>query len=330
LAEKEKEEATTPEPEYSAADALKEALAATPTESEETEESKAVTADEDETEDTTEDTDEEEESEPADNGEDEDLDDLATKLALDPDVADKLPEPVRKRYEQQVKGIVKREQRLKANEEGYQTFQNVENALYNTSREQAAKVLAEIEKSLDKHYKVEKPAERPEEKDDGTFLYDGKTFYSQTEVELYQRLQTAEARLNEFMDKSQGFPVDPELEEIKAERKAAKEEAELNKWVDANHKSLIAKVAAKTGGWGVTKEDIAKAAKVDRKALLADPVAVLKSRNPDGWADFIAGKAKKFEIHEMIDNSQAKGFKVPENPEDYGAVHAYMEVMKSQ
>jgi hypothetical protein len=326
------EEATTPEPEFNAAAALQ-AL-----ESEESEESKAGTADEDKTEDKAEDDDKEEGQKDGDNAEpdDEDLDDLTAKLALDAAVADKLPDDVKTRYEQQVKGLAKRENQLSDREEalqvdekGWQTYKGLETALFNATPQDAERALSELSKIVREHHKIEAKTEmkaevkQAEEKDDGTILYDGLTFYSQTELKLYQDLQSANAKIDALEKGNQ----DPEIEEIKAERRANKEQAALNAWVDDNHKSIIGKVAAKAGGWGVTKEMVAEAAKADKAALEKDPVAVLKRLNPDAYAEWYAGlKNPKKPLKDMIDNSQAKGFTVPENPDEYSAVHALQEV----
>lgn len=307
-----KEEATTPEPEYNAAEALK-AL-----EAEETEESKAVTADEDKTEDKTEDTEEEEESERDDNDGGEDLPSLSDTLLKaigDNAEAKEAWERHWKGVQKRDKQLAEREEALKANEDGYKTFQNVEAVLYGSTLEQAEKALEAIAESVRRHHGKK---DEPESKDDGTFEYDGKTFYSQTELDLYQEIQELKAK--------SATVEDPEIEEIKAERRQAKEQAALDSWVNSNHKSLIAKVAAKTGGWGVTKEQIAAVAKTDKKALDSDPVKALKREYPDEYAKFVASGARKFEIKDMIDNSEAKGFKIPENPEDYTAAHALMEI----
>lgn len=326
MAEKDtKEEATTPEPEFGAAEALK-AL-----ESEETEESKGVTADEDKTEDKTEDDDKEEDSQELDNEDDEDNDlDLESKLKLDPAIADKLPAEVVERFGQQVKGLAKkekqfaeREEALQADEKGFQTYQGLSRELFESGPEKAQAVLEHLTKVVHEHHKLEakESKEEPTTDDTGVIHYDGKEFYSQTDLETYQELQATKAELAALREHK-----DPELEEIKAERKAEKEQKALNSWVDSNSKSLIAKIAVKTGGWGITKEQIAEVAKTDRAALEADPVKVMKRHFPDEWGEFRATGSRKFEVKDMIDNSQAKGMKIPDNPDEYGAAHALMEL----
>lgn len=311
----EKEEATTP---YTAADALQEVSTL---ETEETEESPAVTADEDqpddepESEEETEEESAEEDSQDIDNDdeEDDDLDDLASHLALDPTVADKLPEEAKKRYEQQVKGLAKKDRQLKSELDVLNIAKGLENALFHQDAETARKALQSLQDTVLKHHNVQEQAEVQEATETDTgWEYDGKTFYSERELELYKELQSLKAG-------------DPEIEEIKAERRAQKEAKAIESWVDTNSQKIIAKVAAKAGGWGVTKEQIAQVAKTDKQALESDPVMAMKRAFPDAYADHRAG-AKPKPIKDMITGSQSKGFSIPESPDEYSAAHALMEI----
>jgi hypothetical protein len=321
-----KEEATTPEPEYSAADALKEGLEAEPPDTEESDDSKVVTADEDKTEDKTEETEDEEDPKKLDNEDDEDndlpeLDDTIRKALGDNAEALAV-------WDRQWKGVQKRERRLsereeslRSDEKGFQTYQGVSFALFQKDPETAQKCLADLTKAVNDHWKIAAKEEKEEPVTDeatGTIQYDGKTFYSQTELELYQEIQELKA-------KKEPAP-DPFIEELRQRDEQAKTEKALASWVDSNSQSIIAKVAAKTGGWGVTKEQIGQAAKANKEALEKDPVAALKAQFPDAWGDYRAGSKPKKEVRDMVDSSQAKGFKIPDNPDEYTAAHALMEV----
>jgi hypothetical protein len=313
----ENEEATTP---YTAADALQEVSTL---ETEETEESPVVIADEDQPEDETETEEEteeestEEDSQDADNDdeEDDDLDDLSTKLALDKTVADALPEDARKRYEQQVKGLAKKDKQIQSELEVLNIAKGLENALFHQDAETAKKALQSLTETVLKHHQVEAKAEvqEPTETDTG-WEYDGRTFYSERELELYQQIQELKAQKE-----------DPEIEEIKAERRAQKEAKAIDSWVDSNSQKIIAKVAAKAGGWGVTKEQIAEVARMDKQALESDPVMAMKRAFPDAYADHRAG-AKPKPVKEMITGSQSKGYSIPEDPDEYNAAYALMEI----
>jgi hypothetical protein len=306
------EEATTPESTFSAKDAL------ASIESEETEAKTEVTADEDSSEETTEESVSDEVPEDADNDdpdEEEDLDDLETRLALDN--ADDLPEPVRKRYEQQVKGLAKKQRQLNQDSDTLAVAKSLENLIFNSDPETALKVLADIKDKALKAYNYSETEEvKPAEPaDDGLYHYDGKTFYSEGEVALYQELQAIKSQ------------KDSELEQMKAEWTQRKQAEADGAWVDSNSQRIIAKIAAKTGGWGVTKEQIAAAYKADRTALDADPVKALKREFPDEFADWKSGANKpKKQPRDMVEGSQAKGYEIPDNPSDYSAKHALMEL----
>jgi hypothetical protein len=308
----ENEEATTP---YTAADALQEVSTL---ETEETEESPVVIADEDQPEDETETEEEteeestEEDSQDADNDDEED-DDLVHKLALDN--ADELPESIRQRYEQQVKGLAKKDKQLKSELDVLNIAKGLENALFHQDAETAQKALQSLTETVLKHHQVEAKAEvqEPTETDTG-WEYDGRTFYSERELELYQQIQELKAQKE-----------DPEIEEIKAERRAQKEAKAIDSWVDSNSQKIIAKVAAKAGGWGVTKEQIAEVARMDKQALESDPVMAMKRAFPDAYADHRAG-AKPKPVKEMITGSQSKGYSIPEDPDEYNAAYALMEI----
>lgn len=308
------EEATTPEPEYNAASALADL------ESEDTEETPAVTADEDETEEETEESDVQEDQ-PDDDNDDEEDDDLTAKLALDESIADKLPEDARKRYEQQVKGLAKKEKQLleraeaiATDEKGYQVYQSYADAFSDPQRAwDAYKALGD---NLTKLHGEPQTQPVVVETDNGYYTYDGKTFASEMEIELYKEVQSLKTG-----------NVDPEIEEIKAERKARKETEALNAWVDGVQPRITAKVAAKTGGWGVTKEQIAQVAKLDKQLLDSDPVTAMKRYFPDEYADFKSSSLRpKKPVKDMIDSTSVKGFKIPDNPDDYNAAHALMEL----
>lgn len=301
------EEATTPEPEYSAADALKSL------ESDETEEVPEVTADEDSTEDDSETDETEEDPEVPDNEDDEDEElDLVQQLRLEN--ADQLPEEVVKRFDQQVKGLAKKDRQIAENLETLEVAKGVERALFQGTPEQAEQALQALADAVRKHHGHEEKVEPVET--DGTWEYDGKTFYSEREVELYQKNQELERKLEQ---------KDPEIEEIKAERRMRKEQETLQNWADQNSQRIIAKVAAKANGWGVTKDQIIEAVRLDKAGMEADPVMAMKRAFPDAYADHRAGRPKP-PVKDMITGTQAKGFSIPDNPDEYTAAHALMEV----
>lgn len=316
MADTPKEEATTPVPEYNAEQALKEALEADTLESEETDISEAVTADEDQAEET-ESNDEEEDPTPPTTEEDEDtdlpqLDEIILKALGDNTEAKQAWERQWKGVEKRERKLAEREEAIQTDEKGYQVYQSYAEAFSDPERWQAA--YEALGKSLGQAHN-QTPAQEAKEVDNG-WEYDGKLWASETEIELYKEVQALKAAKPQ---------EDPFIAQLKAEREAEKEERAISQWVDSNQPRITSKVAAKTGGWGVTKEMVAEVAKTNREGLEKDPVAAMQKAFPIEWGDFRASTAKP-KVRDMLSNTEAKGFTVPENPDEYSAAHALMEL----
>jgi hypothetical protein len=298
-----------------------EALAEISRDSEESEETPAATADEGDTEETTESNDETEASELPDNEEEEDE---ATLPDLDTVILEAIgdnPDAV-KRWNEQWKGLQKketqlaeREQVISKDEDGYSVYQTYSEAFADPNKyEEALAFLTEQVRQMHGAKAVQE--DEVVENENQTFTYDGQIFYSEREIELYK----------EIRDLKNSKREDPELEEIKAEVRARKAETALNKWVDQNLNSVAAKVKAKTAGWEVSRDMLAQVAKADGELLKTDPVQAFKRNFPDAYADFRAGSKPKPKVRDLVDNSSAKGYNVPDDPREYSAKHALMEI----
>lgn len=276
----------------------------------ETEESEAVTADEDTTEEETETTEESEDAEVIEN----DDDDVAV-----PSLNEKIVEALGDNAEaldlwsNHWKGVEKRERKLAEREEiltkdekGWQVYSTYAEAFASDD----PKVVKDAYEFLGKQLFPEAKAEpEPVASEDGTITYDGQTFYSEREVDLYKRIQSLESQ------------KDPEIEAIKADHRKRQESDARKEWLDSNSQSIIARVQKTTGGWGVTKDQISKVLETNRDGLTRDPVATLKSAYPDAYADWKAARAKKTDIPDMIQGGDAKGMKLPENKADWSFEH---------
>lgn len=299
----------TPSVEPTTADAFKTAYEAEGEETqdsgteEEAVETEDATAEGGETEDEAEDT-EEAEAESSEDTEEEEED----YLALDGSVAEKLPEDIRKRYEQQVKGVKKRERQiqekeaaLQSDEKGYQSFKSWESAL--NDPEIAKQAYEELGKKLAETFQWESQ-EAPNE--EGEYVYNGVAYLSETEVRLAKEIDALKKQR------------DPQLDEIIREHAARKEADSKRAWVDSNSQAIIAKVQGKTGGWGVTKDQIAQAYGTNPEGMKSKPVETLKGMYPDSYAEWYSTKKAKRDAPEMIAGSDAKGLNLPKNKEAWG------------
>lgn len=219
------------------------------------------------------------------------------------------------------KGVKKREKQfqereaaLATDEKGFQAYQSYGAAFADPEKAPAA--FKHLKESLEKAYGYSLDTTEPIPAEDGTFQYDGKTFYSEGEVLLYQELQSLKNQKSETKE-------DPELEEIKAEVRARKESDAQKAWVKTHASSLIAKVSAKTGGWGITEEQILQVRKAEPDLLDKSPVEAMKRNFPDAYADWKAGQSKP-KVKDMIDGGDAKGFTIPDDPLEFTAKHALM------
>jgi hypothetical protein len=301
------EQEATSTPEVSTTDLINQFLESEEqtAETEETEETEAATADEGTAEEETEEEEESEAESEDDNDEEEDY------LALDQSVAEKLPEDARRRYEQQVKGVQKRERqlgereaKLQSDEKGYTVYQSYANAFSDPEHARAAyEQLGEALSKMHSWNGTDTPTVI--EGEDGTYTYQGVQYLSETEVRLAKEIEALKAQR------------DPEIEEIKAEVRARKEAEAQKSWVDSNSQSIIAKVQGKTGGWGVTKDQIATAYRQNPEGMRKDPVQVLKSMNPDAYADWKSGTKAKKDVPDMITGSDSIGMGLPKDRSEW-------------
>ncbi len=212
-------------------------------------------------------------------------------------------------WENHWKGVDKRERKLAEREElltkdekGWQVYETYANAFASEDPKVVRDAYEFLGRELFKETKAEPVAETLE---DGTITYDGETFYSEREVDLYKRLQHLESQ------------KDPEIEAIKADHRKRQESDARKEWLDANSQSIIARVQKTTGGWGITKDQISKVLESNRAGLEKDPVATLKSAYPDAYGDWRATRAKKPDVTDMIRGSDAKGMKLPEDKSEW-------------
>lgn len=287
-------------------DAFNAAYEADTDQPDETEESDAETAEGGESEDETEE-EGEVEAESSEDTEEEEEGQEENFLALDSSVAAKLPEDVRKRYEQQVKGIQKRERQLnereanvQADEKGFESFKSWETALANP--EIAKDAYQELGQKLSETFGWDS---QPEANEEGEYVYNGVAYLSETEVRLAKEIEALKKQR------------DPDMEEIKAEFARRKEAEAKEAWVKSNSQAIIAKVQGKTGGWGVTKDQIAQAYEANPEGMKSKPVDTLKALNPDSYAEWYATKKAKRAVPEMIDGTDAKGLDLPKNKADW-------------
>ena len=305
------EQEATSTPEVSTTDLINQFLESEeqPAETPEPEETPEATADEGNTEEEPEQEEESEAESEDDNDEEEDY------LALDQSVAEKLPEDARRRYEQQVKGVKKRERQLKEresqlqhDEKGFNAYQSYAAAL--SDPEQAKDALRYLTEATYKAHGWTGETDTPTvtEGEDGTYSYNGVAYLSDTEVLLAKKVDELEKRLGQ---------VPPEFQEIVEQHRQAKEEKSRKDWVESNSQKIIATVQGKTGGWGVTKDQIAQAYKANPEGMQKDPLQTLKSRHPDEYADWKATKKAKTDVPDLITGSDSIGMGLPKDRSEW-------------
>lgn len=207
-------------------------------------------------------------------------------------------------WERQWKGIVKREKRLAKDEVGFQTFQAYERAF--SDPDTAKQAFDSLGEALSKQYGWDSPTSPQEEASDKDWEAAG--FYSEKEYELHQKQQKLDERLAKFEE---------------AERRRT-EERQLQGWVNATAQKVAKQVAGRYDGFEVTPAMLKEA--VENLPQLRDkPVeAVTKWFAQELYAHGQGKASRSKRMPEMPTSAKAKGFDIPDNPEDITIDHAFL------
>lgn len=298
-------EATTPTVEYTAQDALKDIQEP----AEEPEVTKEPEVEEESA--TTDEVPDEPETE-------EDLP-LRERLKLDDNVLEALPEEARTRWDQQVAGLEKIDNKLTELAAHTVRLTNWEEALSNPDTAQDALLQLEAnlkEKGIDMRSVFGKPTETTDNAPEFELESDQKLHASAVATAVKQAKTELLASL--------GYnPSD--VKALLDERAQAQRDTEFQSYVNGLTPRVAAR-AIKTEGWTVTKEMVATAAKESPDLIKTDPIKALKKAFPDEYANHKASKATEKEVPTMVDGGTTRGIEIPTDPMQYTARHALQEV----
>jgi hypothetical protein len=319
MSENTEPQATTPETEYSAADAVAE-LAADPGDeqqedkpSPEEPKSDDPTADEVDSEDEGDDEEDEEE-------------DSSHLPDLDNEIAKLSPE-LKKRWEQQWKGVVKRESRLQEAEKRFEALASYEQAF--ADRATAAEAVRSLAEQLAKIHGQDvaeylggpEAAQQTYSEGDEPWVREG--FQYEGEWKAYRRAKEEAKR--ELADT---YGLDQELiRDLKEERERAKSAREMDAYLDKNTSKVVNTLRVQEDGWPVTRDMVAEAVKnlPQFKEKPADAVRMWFAKDLAKHARAKAAAAYK-KTPEMFDSATSRGMDLPTDPMEYRAIHAMAEL----
>lgn len=213
-------------------------------------------------------------------------------------------------WKRQWKGVEKRENRLKAEEERLDVFSRYEQALVNPDTAEAA--LRHLVQSVAEATGIKLTISASDNAAEGED-WEKAGYYSQKEYELAKELEAQKAKLNS----------------IESERAQERQEREERGWLNNMTPKVAKQIAAEYDGFEVTNAML-KEAVTNLPQFKSEPAKAVKMYYADDLIKHTAGKvaARHKKLPELPDTSSSKGFEVPTNPEHYNAVHAYAEISR--